>query len=68
MEERFLDIFTLGVKQNILKSDIEYQKSRGYVIQAIITGLLFQFINDQMDLDETSLLDLIYIEVLKTFK
>lgn len=68
MEERFLDIFTLGVKQNILKSDIEYQKTRGYVIQALITGLLFQFINDQMDLDETSLLELIYVEVLKTFK
>lgn len=68
MEERFLDIFTQGVMQGVIEQDIEYQKTRGYVIQALITGLLFQFINEQMDIDEKALLDLVYEEVLKTFK
>lgn len=68
MEERFLDIFTQGVMQGVIEQDIEYHKTRGYVIQALITGLLFQFINEQMDIDEKALLDLIYEEVLKTFK
>ncbi len=68
MEERFLEIFTLGAKEKVIDINVEYNTTRGYVIQALITGLLFQFINEQTNLDEKALLDLIYKEVLNTFK
>jgi AcrR family transcriptional regulator len=67
MEERFIDIFKLGIEQNDLKPPFRQDKTRGYVIQALINGLLFQYINGQTDLDENELLNLIFDEVIKTF-
>lgn len=68
METRFKDIFIIGVKEGYIDHNIDFNKKRGYVIQALITGLLFQFINEQMDILEEELLELVYEEVLKTFK
>jgi AcrR family transcriptional regulator len=67
MEKRFFEIFTIGVKEGLFETEIELNKKRGYVIQALITGLLFQFINEQMEINEDELLELVYKEVLKTF-
>jgi len=67
MEERFLSIFKMGVEQQIITPPFKQDKTRGYVIQALINGLLFQYINDQTDLTEDELLILIYDEVFKTF-
>lgn len=67
MEERFLSIFKLGVEQQVIAPPFKQDKTRGYVIQALINGLLFQYINDQTDLSEDELLNLIYSEVIKTF-
>ena len=68
MEERFIDIFKLGIVQDQLPSPLRQNKHRGYVIQALISGLLFQYVNDQTHLKESELLDLIFDEVIKTFK
>ena len=68
MEERFLSIFKMGVEQEIIMPPFKQDKTRGYVIQALINGLLFQYINDQTDLSENELLNLIYSEVIKTFE
>ncbi len=68
METRFLDIFTRGINEGFIDENVEFKKTRGYVIQALITGLLFQYINEQIDIKEEVLLELIYEEVLKTFK
>lgn len=68
MEERFINIFRLGIEEKALPMPFNQNKTRGYVIQALISGLLFQYINEQTDLDEHELLDLIFDEVTKTFK
>ena len=68
MEERFIYIFKMGVDQGDLKPPFKQDKTRGYVIQALISGLLFQYVNEQVELDETGILDLIYLEVIKTFR
>lgn len=68
MEERFIHIFKMGVEQGDLIPPFKQNKTRGYVIQALISGLLFQYINEQVELDEAETLDLIYSEVIKTFK
>lgn len=68
MEKRFLEIFKIGVLEKYIPDDIKESPTRGYVIQALITGLLFQFINKQTDLTEEALLDLIYVEVYKALK
>lgn len=68
MEKRFVEIFKIGVLEKYIPDDIKESPTRGYVIQALITGLLFQFINKQTDLTEEALLDLIYVEVYKALK
>ena len=68
MEERFINVFKLGIEQKVLDTPLKEDKTRGYVIQALISGLLFQYVNEQTDLNEEALLDLIYSEVIKTFK
>ena len=68
MEERFLSIFKMGVEQEIIRPPFKQDKTRGYVIQALINGLLFQYINDQTNLNEDELLNLIFDEVIKTFR
>lgn len=68
MEERFLSIFKMGIEQQVITPPFRQDKTRGYVIQALINGLLFQYIDEQTDLSEDELLNLIFDEVIKTFK
>lgn len=65
IEKRFIEIMRLGVIEGLFSSETEDIKTRGYVIQALISGLSFQYINKQTDLSEEGILNLIYNEVLR---
>lgn len=68
LEDRFIEILKIGVIENVISSDLKEDTSRGYVIQAIITGLSFQYINNQTHLDEEGILNLIYLEVIRVLQ
>jgi AcrR family transcriptional regulator len=63
METRFIQIFTKGVEENIViyKQPTPYQ---GNVIQAIISGLLYQYANHMIDISKEDLYELVYKNVL----
>ena len=67
MEKRFESIIRVGVIEGIItpKTPKPYL---GNVIQAIISGLLFQYVNEAMDIEEDALCDLIYDHVLLLIK
>ncbi len=67
MEQRFANIMYLGAVEGIYPYR-EPQKETPYVIRAIISGLLFQFMNDEMDMTEEELLNLIYREIIRLVK
>ena len=67
MEERFANIMYLGAVEGIYPYR-EPQKETPYVIRAIISGLLFQFMNDEMDMTEEEVLNLIYREIIRLVK
>ncbi len=67
MEQRFANIMYLGAVEGIYPYR-EQKKERIYVTRAIITGLMFQFINDEMELSESELLELIYQELIRVLK
>jgi AcrR family transcriptional regulator len=67
MEKRFANIMYLGAVEGIYPYR-EPQKETPYVIRAIISGLLFQFMNDEMDMTEEELLHLIYREIIRLVK
>jgi len=59
MNKRFQDIIYLGVIENV----IENKQPKPYIkniIQAIISGLLLQYVNKELDIDEQNLVDLVY--------
>jgi hypothetical protein len=58
----------LGVLENMLPSGLTKKPTRGYVIKALISGLSFQYINDQTQLDEEGILNLIYDEVFRVLQ
>jgi len=64
MEKRFANIMYLGVVEGIFPMR-ESKKTTTYVIRALITGLMFQFINDELDLSEDELLNLIFEEIVR---
>lgn len=64
MEKRFANIMYLGVVEGIFPAK-EPKKSTTYVIRALITGLMFQYINDKMDMNENDVLNLIYNEIVR---
>lgn len=61
MNERFESIIYLGVVEGILptRSPKPYMR---HVIQALISGLLFQYVNGEIEIEETDLFDLIYTQ------
>ena len=63
MEARFIQIFTKGVEENIViyKQPTPYQ---GNVVQAIISGLLYQYANHMIDISKEDLYELVYRHVL----
>ena len=67
MEKRFANIMYLGAVEGIYPYR-EPQKETPYVIRAIISGLLFQFMNDEMDMTEEEVLNLIYREIIRLVK
>jgi AcrR family transcriptional regulator len=59
MNQRFEHIILMGVSENI----IEMRPPKPYtknVIQALISGLLFQYVNGEIQIGETELCELIY--------
>ncbi|BCR36787.1 TetR/AcrR family transcriptional regulator [Mariniplasma anaerobium] len=68
LQERFIDIMRLGILEKAVPSGLTKQPTRGYVIQALISGLSFQYINKQTQLDEEGILNLIYDEVLRVLQ
>ncbi len=64
MEKRFSNIMYLGVVEGVFPAR-EPKKSTTYVIRALITGLMFQYINDEIDMNEDDLLNLIYDEIVR---
>ena len=67
MEKRFANIMYLGAVEGIYPYR-EPQKETPYVIRAIISGLLFQFMNEEMDMNEEEVLNLIYREIIRLVK
>ncbi len=67
MQERFTDIFMLGVKEGFLPIRLPkpYQEN---IIQAIISGLLYQYVNNVIEIEEEELYILIFDTVTKMIK
>lgn len=68
MEQRFKEILYLGVTEKEISENSEEISKKGYVVQALITGLLFQYINKQTHLTEIEIIDLIYDEVYRVLQ
>ena len=59
IQERFTEIFQKGLHENIIKPFVTtpYQKN---VIEALMSGLLYQYCTNMIKIEKTELLDLIY--------
>lgn len=66
MEKRFNSIFALGIQEKNIKVNIS--KYTPNIIKALISGLMFQYTDEKIDIDRQGLLDLIYHELLKVLK
>jgi AcrR family transcriptional regulator len=64
---RFESIMKLGVIEGVIAPRIPKPYDR-YVIQAIMTGLMFQYVNQKMEIERDQLLELIYSEVIDRIK
>jgi len=67
MDERFTGIIYLGVVEGVL----EQREPKPYirnVIQAIVSGLLYQFVNKEILISEDDLCELIFTHVLQLLK
>jgi len=64
---RIESIMKLGVIEGVIAPRIPKPYDR-YVIQAIMTGLMFQYVNHKMEISRDQLLELIYIEVIERIK
>ena len=67
MKERFTSIFKLGIIEGIIEPKIP-KPFTAHVVQALISGLLFQYINEAIDIRETELFELIYEQSLEIVK
>lgn len=65
MQKRFESIMRVGVIEQKIPAKNPHPHKR-YVIQALISGLMFQFVHQEMDLTEDALITLIYQEVINT--
>lgn len=63
MRERFIEIYQIGFQEGVLKpSDNPYIE---HIQQALITGLMFQYINGRFNIEEDELIQLILDEMTK---
>lgn len=67
IQKRFEAILRMGVSEGVIAPRIPKPYDR-YVIQAIMTGLMFQYVNHKMEIDRNQLLELIYQEVIERIK
>jgi AcrR family transcriptional regulator len=67
MQERFKEIFMLGVEEGMLpiRLPMPYQEN---IIQAIMSGLLYQYANKEIEIEREDLFVLIYDSVIKMIK
>lgn len=68
IQERFKSIIYLGVIEGIITPKNPPNPHIGSVIQAIVSGLLFQYVNGAIKIDENDLYELIYHQVLLAIK
>lgn len=67
MKERFTSIFKLGIIEGIIKPKLPKPYTE-HVVQALISGLLFQYINQAIDITVEELFELIYEQALEIVK
>ena len=63
INERFKEIFLLGINEGVVHIKGE-QPYRQHVLAAIVSGLLYQYVNQEMDITEDALIDLIETQCL----
>lgn len=66
MENRFKLIFALGIEEKQIEG--VYSKYTPNIIQALISGLMFQYTDGKIDIERKALLELIYQELVKILK
>jgi hypothetical protein len=63
MNVRFQEIFTNAFKEGIITTT-HVPTHQGRVIQAIISGLLYQYVNQEFEIQENELFELIYDNII----
>ena len=66
MEKRFNSIFALGIEEKHIEG--VFSKYTPNIIQALISGLMFQYTDGKIDIERQALLELIYQELVKVLK
>jgi len=67
MKDRFTSIFKLGVIEGIIEPKVP-KPYTGHVVQALISGLLFQYVNEAIEIKENELYELIYEQAIEIVK
>ena len=67
MNERFTGIIYLGVVEGVLEAKEPKPYIRN-VVQAIVSGLLYQYVNKEIEINEKDLCELIFTHVVKLLK
>jgi AcrR family transcriptional regulator len=61
IEKRFIEIFSIGVQSgDIVPFNKPYSSN---VIKAIVSGLMFQYVDEKMEIERNELLELIFDEI-----
>ena len=68
IQERFKSIIYVGAIEGIISPKMPPNPHIGSVIQAIVSGLLFQYVNGAIEIEEDDLCELIYHQVLLAIK
>lgn len=66
MEEVFSKIALIGIQEKLIVLQINPYIPN--VIQALISGLMFQYVNGKIDITENDLLELVYQEITRVMK
>jgi len=67
MKSRFEGIFRLGIIEGLIEPKVP-KPYVSHVVQALISGLLFQYINEAIEIEEHDLFELIYEQTLDIVK
>jgi AcrR family transcriptional regulator len=67
MKDRFTSIFKLGIIEGIIEPKVP-KPYTGHVVQALISGLLFQYTNEAIEIKENELYELIYEQAIEIVK